>query len=134
MAGRNVVDAGGHAGSDEWNERRVAGKIRAHVGDEIDVEGEKTPIAVECELRRRDVVATLRVAEEMLAAVGDPFHRPREALRGQTGKCVFAVGKELGAETPNDIGGYDTTLVLGELEQVREQIVATHMAALDTRG
>src|SRR5262249_56601563 len=103
MAGRDVVEAGGHAGSDEWNEGRVAGKIGAHVSDEIDVEGKKTPIAVKCQLRRRDVVAALRVAEEMLAAVGDPFHRPLEALRRQTGKRIFAVGKEFGAETTADI-------------------------------
>src|SRR5262249_58562794 len=96
-AGRNVVNAGGHAGSDEWNERPVAGKIGAHVGDEIDVEGEKTPLAVERELRRRDVVAALCVAEEMLAAVGDPFHRPPEPPRRQTGKPIFAAGEEFGA-------------------------------------
>ena len=43
----------------------------------------KRPLAVEREPRGGDVVAALRVAEEMLAAVGDPLHRPREPLRRQ---------------------------------------------------
>src|SRR2546430_17466716 len=119
MAGRNIVEAGGHAGPDEWNERRVAGKIGAHVGDEIDREAEKTPVAVERELRRRDVVATLRVAEEMLAAVGDPFHRLGEPPRRQTGKRIFAVGKELRAATPAAVSGGDPHLDFADPEHLR---------------
>ncbi len=69
---RNVVDAGRHAGAEERDIRRVSRQIRAHVGDQVDVEREEAPLVVERELGRGDVVAALRVAEKMLGAIGDP--------------------------------------------------------------
>jgi hypothetical protein len=66
----------------------------------------------------------------MLAAVGDPFHRPPEPPRRQTGKRIFAVGEEFGAEPTADIGGHDPHLVLVDLEHVLAQHVPDGMAAL----
>ena len=92
---------------------------------EVDVEREEAAIAVERKLRRRDVVAALRIAEKMLAAVGDPFHRPPELPRGEGRERIFAIGKELGAEAAADIGRHHAHLVGGDLEHVRHSTSRT---------
>ena len=68
-AGRDIVDAGRHRRAEIGNVRRVGRQIRAHVGDGIDVEREEFALVVKRQLRGRDVVAALRVAEKMLGAV-----------------------------------------------------------------
>ena len=75
VAGGNVIDAGRQAGAEVGNIRCELREIRAHVGDEIDIEREEAMPLVERQARRGDVVAALGVAEEMLGAVGDPGHR-----------------------------------------------------------
>ena len=44
LARRDVVNARRHAGADERDERRIAGQIGAHVGDEVDIEREEAPV------------------------------------------------------------------------------------------
>ena len=58
----------------------IGRQIGAHVGDDVDLEREETALVVERELRGRDIVAAVAVGEEMLGAVGDPFHRLAQAL------------------------------------------------------
>ncbi len=75
---RDVIDAGRHAGAEPRNVRRVTGQIRAHVGDDVDIEREKFALLVERQRRGGDVVAAVAVADEMLDALADPAHRLAE--------------------------------------------------------
>ena len=117
---RNVVDAGRHAGAEKRNVGRISRQIRAHVGDEVDVEREEAALVVERELRRGDVVAALRVAEEMLGALGDPGHRLLELLRGERGQRVFAIDEQLGAEAAADVRRHHAHLLRRQLEHLAQ--------------
>ena len=69
------------------NERAELGEIGAQIGHEVDVEAEEVAVVVERHLGDRDVVAALRVAQEVLGAVGGPVDRPRKcsAATAQSG-------------------------------------------------
>ncbi len=54
---------------DIWREHR---KISAKIAEDVDPERQKPPLGIERHLRRRHIVAALSVADEMLAAVGEP--------------------------------------------------------------
>ena len=81
IGGRNVVGAGRHAHAEPGDVGRVAGQIGAHVGDDVELEREELALVVERELRGRDIVAAVAVAEEVLGAVAHPFHRLARASR-----------------------------------------------------
>ena len=130
MRGRNIVDAGRHADAEPGNVRRVARQIGAHVGDDIDVEREEAALVVERQPRGRDVVAAVAVAEEMLGAVGDPFHRLAQLLGRDRGQRIFAIGKQLGAEAAADIGRDHAHLVGRQLQHLAADDVADDVAAL----
>jgi hypothetical protein len=74
--GRNIVKPRRQEGAIGRHERPVLREIGAEIGLEIDAQGEEAAASVDRHLQRRDVVASLRVAEEMLAAVGEPLDRP----------------------------------------------------------
>ena len=63
-----------HARADVRDVGRVGGKIGAHIGDGIDLQREEMSFVVERQPGIGDVVTALRIAEEMLAALGNPFH------------------------------------------------------------
>ena len=78
VGARDVVEAGRHQPRERGNERREGRQIGAHVGEDVDLEAEDAAFRVERELGLGDVVAPLRIAEEMLAAVADPGDRTAE--------------------------------------------------------
>ena len=79
---------------------------------------------VERQFGGRDVVAALRIAEEMLGAVGDPFHRTLEPLRRDSRKRIFAERKQLGAEAAAGIGRDDPHLLRRDVENHLAQNIA----------
>ena len=85
---------------------------------------------IERELRRRDVVAALGVTEKMLAAVGHPFHRTAKRSRSDRRQRIFAIGKQLGAETTADIGRHHPHLLRRNFQHRAAQHVAYDVAAL----
>ena len=111
MAGRNVIDAGRHAGAEPRNVGRIARQIRAHVGDDVDIEREERPLS-----------SSASVAVVMLSR---PWLSPRkcsvrsaiqftglpELSRRDRGQRIFAIGEQLGAEAAADIGRDDAHLV-----------------------
>ena len=56
-------------------------------------------LGVECELGGGDVVAALRVAQEMLGAFGDPCDGTFEVFGGDCNQRIFAIGKQLRPKT-----------------------------------
>ena len=130
MTGRNVVQTGRHPGADKGNERRVARQIRAHVGDEVDLEREKAVIGVEREFCGGEVVAALRIGKKMFAPVGHPFDWPFEFLGRHRGERIFAIGEQFRAEPAAHIGRHHPHFVGRDLEHVGTQNVAHRVAAL----
>ncbi len=131
---RDVVNARRHADAEPRDIGRVARQIRAHVSDDIEIEREEAALVVERHARGGDVVAALAVAEEMLAALGHPFHRLPRAFRRHRRQRIFAIGKELGAEAAADIGRDDPHLVRRDLEHLAANDVADDVAALAADG
>ena len=100
----DIVDAGHHHDREPGNDRAELVEVRAHVGGDLDPEREDAAIRVERHLPGRDVVAAMRVGEEMLAPVRHPFHRPAELLDSLHDKRIFPVVETLRAEPAADIG------------------------------
>ena len=96
--GREIVDARQQARAAVGNVGRERREVAAHVGDGFDAQREELVAGVEREFRGGDVVAALRIADEMLGAVGDPLHRALELLRRNGRERIFAERKQLGAE------------------------------------
>ena len=92
---------------------------------------EKLAVLGERHPRGGDVVAALRVADEMIGAVGDPFDWSCfSLLRGDRDQRVFAIGKQLGAEAAADIGADHPHLFQRHLQHHAAEDVAQAMAAL----
>jgi hypothetical protein len=70
----DVVGPGRHRRAEPGNVWRKQGQVRAEVAEDIDLERQKTTIGVERHFGCRHIVATLRVADEMLAAIGEPAY------------------------------------------------------------
>ena len=87
---------------------RAAGTIRRKVGPKIgyrlDIEREKATIAVQRQPPACVVVAALRRAHELLAALGDPFHRPAQPPRRPQHQHPFGIEEILDAKPTADIG------------------------------
>ena len=66
-------------------------EVGAHVGDQLDAHRLDAAVGVEREGAGRDVVAAVRVGQEMLVAVGHPFDRPAERLRRLHRQRIFPV-------------------------------------------
>ncbi len=79
-------------------------------------------LAVERQPRRREVVAALRIAEEMLGAIRDPGHRLTQAHGGDGGQRIFAIAKQLGAEAAADIGRHHVELLPRQMENTGQHI------------
>ena len=76
-------------------------------------QAENLAAGVERHLGVGDVIAAVRIGEERLAAVGDPFHRAADALRRPQRHHFLGIDENLRAETAADIGRDDAQLVLG---------------------
>ena len=68
----DVVGAGRHRRAEPGNERPEQGQIGAKIAEDIDPQRQKPALGVERHFGRRHIVAALRVADEMLAAIGKP--------------------------------------------------------------
>ena len=130
MEGLDVVEAGQHAGAAMRNVGPEGRQIRAHVAEQIDVHAEELAVLGERHPRRGDVVAPLRVAHEMIGAVGGPFHRLAQLARGECGQRIFAIGKQLGAEPAADIRTDHPHLFQRDLQHHAADDLAQAMAAL----
>ncbi len=100
----DVIDAGRHGGPDVRNEGAVLRNISAEVGDQLDAQAEEAAIGIHRHLGGHDVVAALRVGEEMLGAVARPFDRLAEPLRGFQHQRMLAIDETFGAEPAADVG------------------------------
>ena len=74
---------------------------------------ENLAVGVERHLGVGDVIAAVRVGEKRLRAVGDPFHRPADALRRPKRHDFFGIDENLRAEAAADIRRDHAQLVLG---------------------
>ena len=130
MEGLDVVKTGQHAGAAMRNVGPEGRQIRAHVAHQIDVHGEELAVLGQRHPRRGDVVAALRVAHEMIGAIGGPFDGPAQLARGDRDQRVFAIGKQLGAESAADIRTDHPHLLDRDLQHVLAQDIAQPVAAL----
>ena len=73
VEGLDVVEPGQHAGAAMRNVGPEGREIGAHVAHQVDVHAQELAVLGQRHLRGRDVVAALRVAHEVIGAVGGPF-------------------------------------------------------------
>ncbi len=130
MEGLNVVEARQHAGAAVRDIGPEGRQIRAHVAHQVDVHREELAVFGERHPSRGDVVAALRVAHEVVGAVGGPFHRLAQFSRGDRDQGVFAIGKQFRAEAAADVRTDHPHLVLRYLQHHAAQDLAQTMAAL----
>ncbi len=126
----NVVEARQHAGAAMRNVGREGRQIRAHVAHQIDVHAQELAVLGQRHPRRGDVVAALRVAHEMIGAVGGPFDRAAQPARGDRDQRIFAIGKQLGAESAADIRADHPHLFERDFQDHSGNDLAQPMAAL----
>ena len=82
---------------------------------------QKAPLGIERHLRRRHIVAPLRVADEMLAAVGEPADRTPESPRRLENERIFAIQHVLGAEAAAHVLGDDAQIRARDLEDFGDE-------------
>ena len=130
MEGLDVVEPRQHVGAAMRNVGAEGREIRAHVAHQVAIHRQKLAVGGERHPRRGDVVAALRVAHEMIGAIGGPFHGLAQLSRGDRDQRVFAIGKQLGAETAADIRADYPHLFDRDLQHVLAQDIAQPVAAL----
>ena len=91
--------------------RREQRHVGAEIDLHVDLEAGDLVVLVERHLGMRVVVAAMRVGQEALGAVGDPFHRHAGLLRGPQADDLFRIDVDLRAEAAADIGRDDAQLV-----------------------
>ena len=101
-----AVEPGGNGG----RERRQVG---TEVGLRIHPQAEELAVGIEGEPRVGNVVATVSITHERLAALGRPFHRPPELARRPGDDHLLGIVKDLGPEPTTHIGRHLAQLVLG---------------------
>ena len=126
----DVVKAGQHAGAAMRDVRAEGRQIRAHVADQIDIHAEEFAVLGKRHPRHGGVVAPLRIAHEVIGAVGGPFHCLAQFSRGDGSERIFAVGKQFGAEAAADIGADHAHLFQRDLQHHAADDFADAMAAL----
>ena len=85
---------------------------------------------VERHLGMRYMIAAVRVGEERLAAVRNPFHRASDALRRPQRHHFLGIDEDLRAEAAADIGRDDAQLVLGRHADKGRDDQTRHMGIL----
>ena len=118
----DVVGAGRHRGAEPGNIRAELREIGAEIAENVDAHGEEPAVRVERHFGRRQIVAPLRVAEEMLGAVRQPANRTPEPLRRFEDERIFAIHDGLGAEAAADVIGDDAQFVRRDLQDLVGQI------------
>ena len=82
MEGLDIVEPGQHPGAAMRNVGPEGREIGAHVAHQVDVHAQEFAVLGQRHLRGRDVVAALRVAHEVIGAVGGPFDGLAQLFRG----------------------------------------------------
>ena len=77
-----------------------------------------------------DVIAAVRVGQEGLHALGDPFHRAADALGRPQRHDFLGIDEDLGAEAAADVRRDDAQLVLRRHADERRDDEARHMRIL----
>ena len=129
----DVVGARRHRRAEPGNIRRELREIGAEIAENVDAQGEKPALLVERHLGGGDVVAALRVADEMLGPVGLPAHGSPQAPRGFENERIFAIDEALGAEAAADVLGDDAQLVRRDLQHAFGDEIAQPVRALAAR-
>ena len=120
----DVVAPSRHRGAEPGDVGREQREIGAEIAEDIDPERQKATIGVERHFGRRHIVAPLRVADEMLAAIGEPADRPSETLRRLENERIFAIDDGLGAEAAADVLGDDAQGIRGGILSIASAISA----------
>ena len=103
-----IVKSRQHARAAIWNIGTEGGQIRAHVRHQINVHSQKLAILGKRHARGGDIVAPLRIADKMIAPLGNPFHRLAQLARRNRGQGILAVRKQFCAKTTAHIRAYDS--------------------------
>jgi hypothetical protein len=81
-----------------------------------DPQAEKLAVLIKRELGVGVMIASVRVANESLAALAHPFHRPPHLGGGPGYDCFLRVVKLFNSKTATDVGSDDAQFVLGDVE------------------
>ena len=100
---------------DVWREHR---EISAKIAEDVDPERHEAPLGIERHLRRRHIVAPLSVADEMLAAVGEPADGTSQSPRRLENERIFAIEHVFGAEAAAHVLGDDAQICGLDLEDL----------------
>ena len=76
----DMVGPGRHRRAEPGDIRPEHREIRAEIAENVDAQSEKPALGIERHLGRGHVVAALRVADEMLGAIGQPADGPPQPL------------------------------------------------------
>ena len=98
---------------------------------------EEAAVRVERHLGRREVVAALRVAEEMLGPVGRPVHRPADAARPRSGTSGYSRNMKILVPKPPPTSGVTTRMRSGATFRIalRQRVPdAVHALAAERQG
>ena len=85
---------------------------------------------IECELGGGDVIAALRVAQEMLGAFGNPGNGTFEVFGGDRNQRIFTIGKQLRPKTAAGIWRDHAHFLDRDIQDHLAQHVANAMRAL----
>ena len=127
---RRPIDPGHHGAAEVRDVGPELRQVGAEIAQNVEAHRQEAVLAVERNLADRDVVAPLRIALKMVAAVGDPFHGPVQAPSGFRGERVFAVHEALRAKAAADVAGDDAHLLRRHLQDLLRQRVAQAVHAL----
>jgi hypothetical protein len=111
------------------DEGAVRGQVGAHIGEHVDVEGEKPPALVERQLGFDDRVARLIVAQKPFRASREPMHRAAELFCRNQQRRVFGVPRGAHAKGAADIAAQHPNTVWRDAETLR-QMLTQHDSAL----
>ena len=97
-------------------QRNDRARIGADIGQQPAAQREELPLRIQSQFHLRHQVAALVVAEERLAALAGPFHRPAQLPRGPDHEQEFREHRVLGAEIAANIVAQHANLVLRHAE------------------
>ena len=110
--------------------RPILRGISAEITDNVETHCQELAALIKRHFCTREVIAALRIANEMLAAISHPFHRALQPLCGFQHQRIFAIGKSLRAEATADIRRNHAELVGRNFHALRRDCIAHAMHAL----
>ena len=131
---RHIIEPRGHGRADEGDERAILVQIGAHGRQHMDAQAKNTAIGIQRQICGGDVVAPVRIRDEMVHAVASPLHRTAQLLRREEAQRIFPVDEHLGAEAAAHFRGDDTQPCRIDAEDILGDDVPLAMAALRARS